>query len=148
MTKREQVVVVVFRALILLAAISFALTIYLDIHWAEWVSASSRMHLAMGWRGEGSIFSEGTIRVGYVVIPALTMVAYVGLFFFVSAARYLLVALLVEGLVVSTLDGLAVTIGLLTLTASSIWLIEGALVAMAFLPPLAERFSRRSAAVP
>jgi hypothetical protein len=29
-----------------------------------------------------------------------------------------------------------------------LWLIEGALIAMAFLPPLAGRFLRRAAAVP
>jgi hypothetical protein len=138
-------VVVVFRTLIMLSAAFSALTLYLD---AYWVSDSSRVRLALSWRGEGSIFNDGTIGVMYVVIPALTMVAYAGLFFFVSAARYLLAALLVEGLIVSALDGLSVTIGLLTLAASSLWLIEGALIAMAFLPPLAGRFSRRAAAVP
>ena len=134
-------VIVAFRALIILAIAFSAMLFYLD---AYWVSDLSRIRLAMNWRGEGSVFADSTIQLLYFVIPALTLVAYIGLFFFAPFARFLLIALLAEGLIRSALDGLSVTVGWSTLASSSIWLIEGAIIAMVFLPPLASHFSSKA----
>lgn len=128
-----------FRVLVVLCVVCLMATMLLD---AYWVSDLPRIRLAMKWMGEGSIFSDQFVEVYYYLYFPLNLAVYVCLFFFFSFARYLLIGLVAASLLVSSLDGLIVTVGLLSLTTSALSLIDGALISMSFFSSLSKEFSR------
>lgn len=132
--------VAVFRALLIMATALVGITVAWDYVWTSDLSA---VRIAMGWRGQGSLFDDRLVGFMHVAVPAASVATYVGMFFFSPSARYALGFLLVFGILWAALDGLHVAFAIGVLAPAALGLIDGALLTMSFLPPVADRFDRR-----
>lgn len=96
------------------------------------------MQEALRWSGYGGtpVLQNSLVYFG---LAAAKLVAAVGLFFFLSWGRWVLAGLLLVSLVQVPFNGVAVGLPHENLVGALTGLVDGAVLALAFASPLAER---------
>lgn len=133
--------VLIFRgAVIMNAALLISLLLW---DWL-WTSDLSLVRLAITSEGEGSVWPLAMSWWIYVLYPLVSLFSYAGLLIFSNFARVLFLVLVLFGLIWSTGDGLAVTYGYESFASIALGILDGVVLALAYLSPLSERFQNWS----
>jgi hypothetical protein len=126
-----------FRALLIISTVSYFIT------WFHPYFVSGHLQYALAWQGYGAILTLPTSV--YWLSMLLWIATAVGMWMFVKSARYLYTALLVFFVLLEFFSGVNVKTGFGSFFGAITNMSDGALLIIAYLSPVKEKFEDASA---